>query len=203
MPAIQPAVGPEALTKFSLPLSGPSLVAPLGRDPSMDAASVPSVGSRPKAVLEHIGMLASKQPFVASGKLQRSIFSRLEVAMIGSVFALMQGVLAPLLATSISVAYFRASPRTEPLSKRIAASAHGVTIALIYVTAILVWWAGISTPRLATPYLLLLLLPLSLIVTSFFLFRGRRIFHWLQVLNFMCLIWTGFVGGMAVTGDWL
>jgi Ni,Fe-hydrogenase I cytochrome b subunit len=60
-----------------------------------------------------------------------------------------------------------------------------------------------ATPRLATPFLVLLLLPLSLIVDSFFLFRGRRIFHWLQVLNILCLIWTGFVGGMAVTGHWL
>ena len=117
--------------------------------------------------------------------------------------AIIQGVLAPLLAISISIAYYRASPRAEPLFKRIVASAHGVTIALLYVIAILVWRVGMATPRLATPFLVLLLLPLSLIVASFFLFRGRRIFHWLQVFNFLCLIWTGFVGGMAVTGDWL
>jgi hypothetical protein len=49
----------------------------------------------------------------------------------------------------------------------------------------------------------LLLVPATLIAASFFLYKGPKSLHWLQLINIACLLWTGFVGGMAVTGDWL
>ena len=108
-----------------------------------------------------------------------------------------------LLAVAISVIYFRNSPRTEPLARRLLASAHGVVIAVLFISAIAIWLSGHSQERLGTPFQLLLLIPLALMIASFFLFKGPKATHLLQILDVVCLLWTWFVGGMAVTGDWL
>jgi hypothetical protein len=114
-----------------------------------------------------------------------------------------EAFLAPILAFAVSLTYFRRSPRTDPLMKRIAASAHGVAIAVIYCGAMAISFAHIYNDRFGAPFSIILLLPVLLIVLSFFLFRGSRTTHWLQIVNIFCLLWTGFVGGMAVTGRWL
>ena len=123
--------------------------------------------------------------------------------IIAVLFSWAQGLLAPILALVISVVYFRSSPRTEPLSKRILASAHGAVITAIYMGAMTVFWAQKANPKFITPFLFSLLVPLLLIVVSFFVYRGRKTIHFLQLLNLLCLGWTFFIGSMAVTGDWL
>jgi hypothetical protein len=123
--------------------------------------------------------------------------------IIAVLFAWAQGLLAPILALVISVVYFISSPRTEPLSKRILASAHGVVITAIYMGAMTVFWAQKANPKFITPFLFSLLVPLLLIAVSFFVYRGRKTVHFLQLLNLLCLGWTFFIGSMAVTGDWL
>ena len=114
-----------------------------------------------------------------------------------------QGLLAPLLAVGISVVYFLASPRSEPLGRRVLSSMHGVAIALLYILALSVHWAGQAEPRYGAVFIASLAIPVACIGTSLLLFRGRRVIHALQLPNLLCLAWTGFVGVMAVTGDWL
>ena len=110
--------------------------------------------------------------------------------------------LAPILAVSISAVYFYTSPHTEPLFRRIVASAHGATIALLYIASMCVYWFDLGRVDYGSKFAILLLIPAVLIVVSFFLFRGRKSIHGLQMINFLCLIWTGYVGPMAVAGIW-
>ena len=112
-------------------------------------------------------------------------------------------IVPPLLAVAISVIYFIKSPRGEPAARRLLASAHGVVIAVLYVGAISIWLSGNSQRELGTPFLLLLLVPFASIIASFFLFRGPKLIHLLQLVNVLLLLWTGVVGGIAVTvGGW-
>jgi uncharacterized YccA/Bax inhibitor family protein len=109
----------------------------------------------------------------------------------------------PILSVLISVIYFRKSPRDQPLARRYLVSAHGVVIAVIYVAAILVWQVGSAQDALARPFILICIIPVLLIVASFVWFRGPRYVHLLQLGNLFCLGATFFIGGMAVSGDWL
>lgn len=117
--------------------------------------------------------------------------------------ALIQWLMAPLLSVVISAIYYKATSTSLSKSDRILVSAHGVSIAAMYFAALSVFWADASKPSYATPFMLSLLLPLALIVTSIFRFCGPRIVHWLQIINCICLAWVAFIGIMAVTGDWL
>lgn len=119
------------------------------------------------------------------------------------VLAWAQWLLAPVLAVVISAVYFRASPSSQPLKVRLLASAHGFAIAVLYFGAMSIFWANAAKPRYAVPFLLLLVVPAVLILLTFFVFRGPKHVHWLQVLNLLCLGWVLFIGSMAVTGDWL
>jgi hypothetical protein len=110
-------------------------------------------------------------------------------------------LLAPMLAVAISGVYFVASPRAQPTRDRILASAHGVAMALLYVVAWIALLSGQSNPRLGTPFGFSLLLPLCLIILSFFFYRARKVVHCLQIINVVCLLWTGFAGGMLITGE--
>lgn len=118
-------------------------------------------------------------------------------------FTCVQALLAPVLAIGISATYFTASPKTEPLAKRLLVSAHGVVIAALYLGAMSVFWLHRSSDAFAKPFSYLLLVPVLLILTSLFMFRGRKVIHWLLLVSLACLAWTAFVGVMAVTGNWL
>ena len=125
------------------------------------------------------------------------------LSIVAVLFGWAQGLLAPVLALAISVIYFISSPRSEPVARRLLASAHGAVITTLYMGAMAIFWAQKANPQFITPFLLLLPVPLVLIVVSFFIYRGRKAIHFLQLLNLLCLGWTFFVGSMAVTGDWL
>src|ERR1700730_594182 len=114
-----------------------------------------------------------------------------------------EGFAAPLVAICISAVYFFTAPRGDVLPRRLAASAHGLAIAILYFVAMAVFWSHKPNPSYGTPFSLLLLVPLALIATSFFLYRGPKAIHTLHLLNLVCLAWTFFVGSMAVTGNWL
>jgi len=109
-------------------------------------------------------------------------------------------VLVPL---AVSAVYFLRSPSNQALSKRMLASAHGLSISVIYLSAIAISWTKNADRTLGRPFAMALVVPVVLIVISFALYRGKRATHWFQVLNFVCLGWVSFVGGMAITGDWL
>ena len=109
---------------------------------------------------------------------------------------------APIIMFAVSAAYFSAD-REPRVSRRIIASAHGAVAAAIYFGAVAIHWAGKSRVAFDLPYLALMLIPVALIIASFFKFRGPRIVHVLQFLNVPALVWSLFIGEMAITGEWL
>lgn len=110
---------------------------------------------------------------------------------------------APIIALLVSVLYFVRSDAGDSLLRRSVTSAHGVAIAALYIIAMTVAVTRRFDPSLGTPFTIALLLPVALIVASFLLYRGSKTIHWLQVPNVACLVWTGFMGGMAIAGQWL
>ena len=74
---------------------------------------------------------------------------------------------------------------------------------MLYVGALIFSAIGISKPGYGVPFLATLLVPVALIVLSFFLYEGRKSLHTLQLVNLLCIAWTFFIGSMAITGEWL
>jgi hypothetical protein len=111
--------------------------------------------------------------------------------------------LAPVIAMAISVVYFKRSPKDQPLAQRLLVSAHGVVIAAIYLCALYVWWSGSSRESYGRPYAIAFMVPVALIAVSFWKFRGPRSTHLFQLANLFCIAASYFLGGMAITGDWL
>jgi len=120
-----------------------------------------------------------------------------------AISAIAQFWLAPFLTLLVSVVYFRASSRTLPLGQRLAVSAHGIAITVLYFGAMFLWMSGLARPAYGMPFAYLLLIPIVLISYSLWRFRGWRFVHILQFLNLVSIAWTFFIGSMAVTGDWL
>jgi hypothetical protein len=108
---------------------------------------------------------------------------------------------APVLAGLVSIVYFMTSPQSQPMRQRLLASAHGAVIVMLYALAWAIIAAGISRPSLLLPFAVSLLFPGVLIAASFFVYKGPRAVHWLQVPNVACLLWTGVAGAMLVTGQ--
>ncbi len=120
-----------------------------------------------------------------------------------AAIAIAQFWLAPLLALGISAVYFVTSPTTQIVARKLGASAHGASIAALYVGALFFSALGSSKPSYGIPFMSLLLVPVALIVLSLFLYEGRKVIHALQVVNVLCIAWTFFIGTMAITGNWL
>ena len=123
--------------------------------------------------------------------------------IVGWVLAFLVWLSAPLVALGVSVRYFVRSIGDPSMLRRLATSAHGVVIAVVYVIAITIAVTGAHDPAYGKPFFWALIAPVALIVISFVCYRGSKQTHWLQVPNVLCLGWTGVVGGMAVTGQWL
>jgi hypothetical protein len=121
--------------------------------------------------------------------------------MVRSLVWLVEVLAVPFLAGLVSVVYFLSSPKNQPMQQRLLSSAHGAVVVILYALAWLFVIAGISRPSLLLPFAVSLLVPGALIAASFFLYKGARQVHWLQVPNVACLLWTGFVGGMLITGQ--
>jgi hypothetical protein len=82
-------------------------------------------------------------------------------------------------------------------------SAHGITIATLYLGAVAVWQLGASKVKYGTPFAFAFLIPLALMVYAIITYPGPRSIHWLQLLNFVAIFWSAFIGTMAITGGWL
>ncbi len=123
--------------------------------------------------------------------------------LIGSLLGVLFLVAAPLIAVAISVMYFLRSDSNANLLRRVISSAHGVTIAIIYAIAFAITLAGYAEPPKIIPFVVALLVPVALILISLFDYPGNSRIHRWQVLNVACLLWTWFMGSMAITGDWL
>jgi len=105
---------------------------------------------------------------------------------------------------AVSGAYY-AFDIAEPKRRvRLMVSAHGVLGALLYLGALFCWFLSpIYRPWATLPFFLTFVLPLSSIVYAFFRFRGPKVLHLVQLLNLSALAYALFIGGMAVSGDWL
>ena len=105
---------------------------------------------------------------------------------------------------AISGVYYACDIGESKRSVRLMVSAHGALGTLLYSGALLWWYLSPTYRPWATlPFLLAFVMPLSSIIFSFFKFRGPKILHLLQLLNLNALIYALFIGGMAVSGDWL
>jgi hypothetical protein len=102
--------------------------------------------------------------------------------------------LVPLLTAGVSIVYFLSQPRVSaPLTTRLLTSAHGFSIALLYVGLwVLAGTPAPADPRSYLPLFLLLLVPLALMVASLGWYKGRRLIHLLQLVNLACLSVLGF-----------
>jgi hypothetical protein len=94
--------------------------------------------------------------------------------LVAFLWNFVEGPLAPLLTLGISAIVFAKSPRDQSLIDRIAASAHGASISLIYLAAWLVALTRASANRFGIPFALLLLVPATLIAASLFLYKGPK-----------------------------
>lgn len=101
-----------------------------------------------------------------------------------------------------SVAYFLASPATETFVKRISVSMHGVVVSVVCAGAVLVGMLGSPWQETEAIFQFFLLLPLSCIVYSLWVFQGKKTIHLLQLINLSWLAFALFFGGMAVKGVW-
>ena len=119
-----------------------------------------------------------------------------------SAFALIQLLWAPILALAVSVVYFRKAALL-PMGQRVAVSAHGALLALIYAVAFLVSAAGAARANLAVPFWSAFTLPVVSVLFALARFSGRKSVHFLLLAVAACAVWVFFVGTMAVTGDWL
>jgi hypothetical protein len=109
----------------------------------------------------------------------------------------------PLLAPLVSVAYYLASPAAQPSVLRFLASAHGAVLALVYLAVIAFTMVRGPNPAYANVFLVALGLPVVLMVTSLFVFRGRPFIHILRLLNVLFLLLAFLFGAMAITGEGL
>ena len=57
--------------------------------------------------------------------------------------------------------------------------------------------------ELAAGYLLLFVAPLASIAYALFRFTGPKLLHVTQLANLWGMFYAAFIGGMAITGDWL
>ena len=105
---------------------------------------------------------------------------------------------------AVSGAYFWLGRREKDRVVLALVSAHGLVAALLYVGAIILWETTRAyRPNAALPFLALHLIPVALIIYSFLRFKGPKLLHVMQLANVASMFYTVFIGGMAVTGDWL
>ena len=106
--------------------------------------------------------------------------------------------LAPLITATVSLLYFIKSPKEQPLATRLIASAHGLSITVIYVYGLTLLFTNTRGDGFLTVFEMVLVLPIILALISFKLFEGPKAFHFLQILNALCLAWTAFFVSMSL-----
>ena len=117
-------------------------------------------------------------------------------------FALMVWAIAIVL-FGASLVYFLAAARTISLSARLAGSSHGAIGAVIYSVAWAIGSSGNSRFEYELPYMMSFAVPAGLLVASFAIWDGPWQIHLLQLLIWPALLLALFIGGMAITGEWL
>ena len=109
----------------------------------------------------------------------------------------------PVLLCLISAAYFIASRNNGSWTTRLLTSVHGLVAAVIAAAALVLWMLHKSNRSYGTFYWIFFLIPFALVVASLLRYPGPKIVHVLQGPNIVAMLWSAFIGGMAVTGEWL
>jgi hypothetical protein len=109
---------------------------------------------------------------------------------------------APVVATGVSVIYFRKA-RAMTMRDRILVSGHGVALALLFVGAFTVGSIGMANERLSAPFSASFIVPTACVGLAFWRYQGSHSLHLLQFVNLAAGLWIWFLGTMAVTGRWL
>jgi hypothetical protein len=105
----------------------------------------------------------------------------------------------PGLPSVVSLVYFLSSPRKQPLSKRLLASAHGVSVTALWLIAAGFYSLHTSSMSLGLLFALLAFASASLIGVSFVCYQGPKSVHVLVLLEIPCFIWALFIGLIAAT----
>ncbi len=102
----------------------------------------------------------------------------------------------------VSAAYYLGSPRTETFTHRWLVSSHGIFISALCLVAVLV--GGFGSPHQENwPLFGFFCLAAGLLMAyAVVQFRGRKLLHGLQLVNFLWLVTAVVFGRMAVTGTW-
>jgi len=87
--------------------------------------------------------------------------------------------------------------------KHIVVSAHSVFMLILLGAALIIGFNILTHKLLLIPFYILLFGAVLSIVFSFKYFTGSKWLHLTHILNIPVLLWTYFVGSMALTGDWL
>lgn len=106
-----------------------------------------------------------------------------------------------LLSVGISLAFWiniKGDVKTKLL-----ASMHSAFLLFILIFALFLGLNGHANETYQVPFTVILLIPLASIAYSFKIYEGSKRIHILHLWNFVALIWTWFIGSMAITGDWL
>ena len=105
---------------------------------------------------------------------------------------------------AVSVAYFISDEAEGNRLIRVLVSIHGAAAAALYLSALAVWgFTRAWRPWAASPFLALYLVPVFSILFALARFKGPKLLHLVQIPNLACMAYTLFIGGMAITGDWL
>lgn len=118
------------------------------------------------------------------------------------IAATIQWLGAPVVSAAISSVYF-VKARRLVFGRRVAVSAHGALLLLIYLVAAVVHQTGTFRPALVWPFLGAFIAPALSILFALAWYRGNKALHLLILPLLYCGLWIAFIGGMAVTGDWL
>jgi hypothetical protein len=107
------------------------------------------------------------------------------------------------LASAIGLAYFGGTSRQHDIWQRLATSAYGPMIAVLFVVAAFLWPESYRyQPSGVRAFYALQLLPLALLAYSVRFYPGPRSFHFVLVpLGLVAWAWTFALGFLAVHGE--
>ena len=108
-------------------------------------------------------------------------------------------LLAPVVMSIVSVAYFWLSPKGTPMAMRLLWSAHGLLGALVFLSAFAISFLAGPSPTFRLPYLMLWAVPVSFVCISLWRFRGAKRTHFLLAPLALAMSW-GLVVGYTIVG---
>jgi len=113
-------------------------------------------------------------------------------------------LLPALVMVAVSAGYYFLSAPSSTRRNRVLSSLHGVLAAVLYLGALAIWEVShASRAWAAWPYLFLFVGPLASVAYALFRFTGPKLLHLTQLANLWGMLYAAFIGGMAITGDWL